>query len=125
KPVTGFMLSAADLAKIGYVRPSEQQSPPSLAQEKRALEASMVAVDEQLALLAADEQDTITEALYREKVALKESFREELAILDAVKKYSPILYLHPDDLARPVDPRDFFAGETTAVREGSHSQVKR
>lgn len=123
KPITGFMLTKDDLARRGYVAQSQQPSPPSLAQERQNITASIDALARELGVLAGGGQQESDE--YRQKEQLKQLYEEELAILDAIVKYRPIVYLHPDDLARPVDPRDFFAGETTGVRQGTHTQQTR
>ncbi len=99
KPITGFILSPP----AHYVGPSQQVHAPSIAQER---------------------------AFYIQKLEtetddyLIELYTQEIKVLDKVKKYIPLLYLHSDDLAGPIDPREFFAGQTTAVRTGKNNAGK-
>ncbi|HEV2601949.1 MAG TPA: Vps62-related protein [Candidatus Babeliales bacterium] len=96
RPITGFQLKTP--AK--YVRKSAQPTPPNVMQERAALIQA---------------KDNLLET----DIELQSLYDEEINILDAIKKYSPIFYVHPDDLAGPIAPADFFAGETTMIREGA------
>jgi len=99
KPITGFILSSP----AQYVGPSKQEYPPSIAQEKALyVQKLKTETDENLIKL----------------------YEQEIKVLDIVKKYIPFIYLHPDDLSGPIDPREFFAGQTTAVREGRYNAGK-
>lgn len=133
KPITGFSLTNPPV----YVEQSMQESPLSIAQEKASLEARIKNLEEHnskkgaffedgesIVIVGGDSTSDIGSKSDIDNNNKSDSvtpyiaqYKEELAILDAISKYRPIFYLHPDDLAGPVDPRDFFAGQTTAVRE--------
>lgn len=94
KPVTGYQLTMPFL----YLDKSSRQNPPTIAEERAAL------------IKAKND-------LSQEDSDLKDLYNEEIKIVDAVEKYSPIIYIHPDDLAGPIAPADFFEAKTTMVRE--------
>jgi|GEM_PF-3501528 len=101
-PVVGYELSQEDLQQRGgYVPAARQQEPRSLS-----LKEEKVWLSEQM-------QKTNDESL-------KSQYAQELTIVNAVDQYRPVFYLHPKDMAGPVDPADFFAGLTTAVRQGNY-----
>jgi hypothetical protein len=99
RPLKGFELANTP----DYVGKSTQLTPPTIAQERQAL-------------------ITARDQVPAEEIELRLVFDEEIKILDAIKKYSPIVYLHPEERAGPIAPADFFAGETTMVREKNKQQ---
>jgi hypothetical protein len=99
RPLTGFQLKD----KPEYVGKSRQPSPPTIAQEREELVAAR-------------------DKLPREEIEKRMLYDQELAILDAIKKYSPIVYLEGTERATPIAPEEFFAGETTMIREKDNSR---
>lgn len=143
KPIKGFALTVPQ-----YEAASKQASPLSLGQERALLEKKLSLLDTVNQDLPITERESdnfdknmvASESVLGNQLALdskvngkikseiesksdmRKLYEEEIAMLDAIEKYSPLLYLHPDDMAGPVAPQDFFAGQTTSVREGKGSK---